>query len=371
MRKPRGFTLIELLVVIAIIAVLLSLLLPAVQKVREAANRMSCSNNLKQLGLALHNYHDTYGSVPRIDGFTYGWGLFPRLLPYLEQDNLYRQIDFNNNVTCDSMRAVRQTVVKMLHCPSDPDASQVIGRRTLPVPAVCPGGTSTPDEIIIIVIGSMKGNPGQPPSQPGHFTVELARWRIPPTSYVGSYGDGFNSEPTDLYGGDGARLRYGCGGCASNKVARPTPDCPQPGLGFGGGRNHRGMFDYRGEAPPVRLADVRDGTSNTILFGHITVKATDEDNAWMSSTGSANGSSLPMNWILAPCSRSAGLGIDRCGDPTFAGWMGRGFSSYHPGGVVVCFVDGSVRFLPQTLDQRVMNALGSRSGGEVVDVSGL
>src|SRR5438445_665957 len=86
-----GFTLIELLVVIAIIAVLIGLLLPAVQKVREASTRTKCMNNMKQLGLALHNYHDSYGGIPQ-EGSTVGVSFYVRLLPYVEQANLYNQI---------------------------------------------------------------------------------------------------------------------------------------------------------------------------------------------------------------------------------------------------------------------------------------
>jgi prepilin-type N-terminal cleavage/methylation domain-containing protein/prepilin-type processing-associated H-X9-DG protein len=344
-RPRRGFTLIELLVVIAIIAVLIGLLLPAVQKVREAANRMKCTNNLKQLALACHTYHDSYNGLPTVDGFTRGWGSMPRLLPFVEQDNLYKLINFGDNVTCANMAAVRQAALKVLQCPSDPDVANLFNDRTMPVSG-CAGGSGTPDGTSNRYLGYA-------------------------TSYVGSYGDGFNNIPTEPYGGDGALARYGCGGCASNNSGTPTAACPQPGVGYGGGRNHRGLFNYLGDSGPVRLADVTDGTSNTVLLGHIIVKGTSNSNIWMTSTGSANGTSLPINWILRPCSRSAGLWIDKCGDPNFASWMGRGFASYHAGGVNIALVDGSVRFVRDNVDQRTFNALGSRAGGEVLDQSQL
>jgi prepilin-type N-terminal cleavage/methylation domain-containing protein len=342
-QRPSAFTLIELLVVIAIIAILIGLLLPAVQKVREAAARSKCSNNLKQIALGCHSYHDANSGFPTIDGFTRGWGCFPRLLPYIEQDNLYRQLNLQDNVTCLSMALIRQAKVKTLQCPSDPDIEQLLDNRTLPVSG-CASGPDTPD-----------GSSG--------------RYRGHATSYVGSYGDGFNNIPSEPYGGDGAWQRYGCGGCASNNTGTPTATCPQPGLGYGGGLNHRGMFNYLGDSGPVRFADVTDGTSNTILFGHTIVKGSSNSNIWMSSTGSAHGTSLPINWIVKPCRTSAGLALDQCGIPGGSSWMGRGFASYHIGGITVALADGSVRFLPESINQKTYNALGSRAGGEAVDSS--
>src|SRR5262245_12951603 len=139
MRRRVGFTLIELLVVIAIIAILIGLLLPAVQKVREAANRLKCTNNLKQLRLAVHNYESATGELPAgwlgnsglpayigFPNYFFSWSVIAQLNPYLEQTNIYNMMDLKQpiympptyNVTAANQFAVQQ-VVKLFLCPSD------------------------------------------------------------------------------------------------------------------------------------------------------------------------------------------------------------------------------------------------------------
>ena len=131
-RKPKGFTLIELLVVIAIIAILIALLLPAVQQAREAARRTQCKNNLKQLGLALHNYHDVHLCFPfGHEGTTKSFSAFSMLLPYLEQANIYNRIDFNVPVSHANNAVPLVIELSALRCPSDlANALPAIGGAT-------------------------------------------------------------------------------------------------------------------------------------------------------------------------------------------------------------------------------------------------
>ena len=129
--RRRGFTLIELLVVIAIIAILIALVVPAVQKVREAASRMQCTNNLKQIGLALHQYHDVYHHFPCLGSAnkTARWGWAVSILPYVEQSPLYTQLGSPNVYVDTPMPSpptgLLQTNIAVFHCPSDPNVSNV------------------------------------------------------------------------------------------------------------------------------------------------------------------------------------------------------------------------------------------------------
>lgn len=167
----HGFTLIELLVVIAIIAVLIALLLPAVQQAREAARRAQCQNNLKQLGLAIHNYHDTFGCFPmnaRMNANTNGFSWIALSLPFLEQGSLHDSLNFNyplieNTVTRN--QTLISTPLTVLMCPTDPTASV---RSDLPHSWAQPGATA----------------PGLHPNVPAGITC-----------YMGCQGVGFDTNP--------------------------------------------------------------------------------------------------------------------------------------------------------------------------------
>jgi prepilin-type N-terminal cleavage/methylation domain-containing protein/prepilin-type processing-associated H-X9-DG protein len=323
MRRP-GFTLIELLVVIAIIAVLMGLLLPAVQKVREAASRTQCRNNLKQLGLALHNYHATYEVFPPgylsavgpggpADDQGPGWGWATLILPYVEQDNLYRQIQLTKDIKDPAHAAVRLTSLPVFLCPSDG------GSRTFTVDLL-----NDPMPTYSTPLTDVNGNP-----------VQVAH-----SNYVGIFG---NPEITPDPG-----------------FLLPDPDRSAA---------HQGMF-YRNSK--VRIADVTDGTSNTLFVGERSSNL-----AYATWTGAVTGGQVPPKipdlYNFGPEGAPV-LILGHTGDasdvpphtPNSPVNHVDDFWSRHLTGVNFLFVDGSVRNINDSISPPVWWALGKRTGGEVI-----
>ena len=310
-RSARGFTLVELLVVIAIIGVLVALLLPAVQAAREAARRSQCSNNLKQIALAVHNYHDTVLVFPVSIGYgaeggasppaqlpvctnCNGKGWITSILPQLEQTTLFAQFEpywggtssaglglANPATQC---RNAMKTKLKVLACPSDPDSNK----------------TST--------------------AQFQFIGVEVAR-----TNYKGVLGDG--------------RM-----GGASSIHPSPTPDCHNT-IGC------RGIFYRNNYREPIRISQITDGTSNTFLVGEDVVGHNNHSTAYYSN-GDYASTHAPPNYMPKP--------------PTPDNWPNViSFRSLHPSGLQFAFADGSVRFVQQNINYDTWRFLSTKEGGEI------
>jgi prepilin-type N-terminal cleavage/methylation domain-containing protein/prepilin-type processing-associated H-X9-DG protein len=325
-----GFTLIELLVVIAIIGVLIGLLLPAVQKVREAANRSQCTNNLKQIGLALHSYHDSMGSFPPgyIDGNTNpnstpdndvgpGWGWAAFLLPQMEQQNLYNLINFSQGVTVGSNAAVAQTVLKVHQCPSDPYQQLV-------------------------------------PIYDSTFTTPIAN--VAHGNYVGCNGweecfNGAGGNPQGGSGTDGLSGNYGQAGV---------------GLFYRNSRN--------------RVANVTDGLGNTVFVGERSgnhapgtwagAVAGGRCPAWMATQPPAPYSPPPSpaydNADFGEAFVLAHTNATHLPSADFPIFDPDVFYSTHSGkGANFLFGDGSVHFLTSAINPSTYQALGTIAGGEV------
>jgi prepilin-type N-terminal cleavage/methylation domain-containing protein/prepilin-type processing-associated H-X9-DG protein len=302
MRHRRGFTLIELLVVIAIIGVLIALLLPAVQSAREAARRAQCTNNLKQLGLAAHNYIDSNGVFPTQIGGVPNWfgnsdyrtSWMVQILPQLEQVNLFNAYNFAADRAAYSFTntTVMATPVAAFTCPSyDGEMLQQ---------------------------GQADWN-----GYAGTIGDEMRQWWIGGTCYKGNLGD----NATSAFPGAANVL-----GDLSN--GKPTA---------------RGIF-WRATMA-VTIAGVRDGMSNTMLAGEA-LPNTCKWNAWSESNSSVAVTSIPINQRVNfdPNSWS------HC----------YGFKSLHPGGVNFAMCDGSVRFIKETINPLIYRALSTRAAGEVV-----
>ena len=314
-----GFTLIELLVVIAIIAVLIALLLPAVQQAREAARRTQCKNNLKQIGLALHNYLATATMFPpakifdqnasQCQGWIYGNSLSWRvmLLPYADQAPLYNGINFNEWLECrtanpSTIQPLRNKVMPALYCPSDPTDILQNGNAGTNYPGFVSAGTNAPN----------------PPAQ-------------------GS-----------------------CGGS---------------GLAYHG--DNSGALSYKGR----RVAQISDGTSNTVMVGEVfrgvsffnlcanSDLTSQRCRYWIEESGycGADTSRVPNSAGTRLAGGQTARDEVDWNDENTGGQSGsRPASSSHTGGAHALLADGSVKFVSNNIDLNVWRAAGTASGNDIV-----
>ncbi|MDP6556583.1 MAG: DUF1559 domain-containing protein [Pirellulaceae bacterium] len=314
-QKRSGFTLVELLVVIAIIGILVALLLPAVQAAREAARRMSCSNNLKQIGLGLHNYHDTYKSMPPAWSFTtppaqnarngrpyWGWGAL--ILPFVEQTPLH---DALNPGPTHMRAAVRN--------------AQLVALMRNPIPVYrCPSDTAPALNV------RRTGN-----AFPGG--VQLGT-----SNYVGA-----NSSGT----------------CVTCNNASTATDAQLI---------RRNTFSRAGvfvENLGMRFADILDGTANTIAVGERRYQYRDV-NGTRRYANAALGLGIRRRGNEAN-GRSDQIGVGAIKlNYTFTsnGRSRRGFSSQHPGGAQFAFCDGGVRFIAETIEHDINNQQFRRNNNQ-------
>lgn len=321
-KPPAGFTLVELLVVIAIIGVLVGLLLPAVQAAREAARRMSCSSNLKQIGLAVHGFHDVHRGLPPqatyVQGTTFsGYSVHARILPYVEQSNLYAKVDFNLGYA--SQAEVCRTRMPLYRCPSD-------GR----------------DET------RMDGG------------IEFSS-----TNYGFSIGTWLGLDMQTLRGGDGAfgfNFRHSLAAITdglSNTLAAADVKTFTPALMDGG-------------QPSAPLTPPPETPQQVVAYGGIF----DKDychTQWVTGRTLQSGLTTTFSPNTKMLYTVAGVEYDvnftsarvapNSPPQTYRVVTAR---SYHTGGVNALFLDGSVRFTSSSIPKETWRALGTRAGSEIV-----
>jgi prepilin-type N-terminal cleavage/methylation domain-containing protein len=307
--RREAFTLVELLVVIAIIGILVALLLPAVQSAREAARKLQCANNLKQIGLALHNYHTAHSTFPP-GSFWYGTNydayrgsILVQLLPFIEQQGLYDQFDFKKKVDDQTMpdgTKMGATRIPSYVCPSDNNSGLLNG----------------------LAIHNYAASAGPTPHG-NNSSCSCASW------------DSFNAYPRSI----------------------------NPNWKYGGSPEFAGPFHRTGVC--TTIADCRDGLSNTIYFGEVRRDCSVHIQQGWGRSNNGNGlvaTQVPINYDS--CDANASDGCERpCNWSTELA-----FKSQHPSGAQFVLGDGSVHFFSETIDHYTYQYLGARSDMHVVVV---
>jgi prepilin-type N-terminal cleavage/methylation domain-containing protein/prepilin-type processing-associated H-X9-DG protein len=336
-RRRGGFTLIELLVVIAIIGVLVALLLPAVQAAREAARRAQCTNNLKQLGIALHNYHASLNSfpvgflfpqanavAPGIPALHYRWSVLAQLSPYLEQSNVYNALNMNWPIAAGASGAygvgpwtffpanqtVRQTAVSLFLCPSD------TGARVDPLSAPTNYAFCTGDG----------GNGGDATGAPGVFLLERA-------VTIAAITDGTS------------------GTIAASESLLGTSTAAVPAGGAVPADPRRAMA--RSASLPLTDASCRAAGAGW---------RQDKGNGWWDG----DHRSTLYNHAMTPNARASDCWGSSPHNPAW-----RAARSLHPGGVNALYADGHVGFAKDGVAPAIWQAAATRAGGEVVSADAL
>jgi prepilin-type N-terminal cleavage/methylation domain-containing protein/prepilin-type processing-associated H-X9-DG protein len=385
--RQQAFTLIELLVVIAIIAILVGLLLPAVQKVREAANRMSCQNNLHQIVLASHNYHDANGSFPyarKMDqDQTFTW--YHLILPYMEAKGVYDGFTLLNadNVVLDhgndpgnntgNLPATqdfvsRSTTIKSFYCPSDtgPIVNELPNREWARARGNYRGCVGAGNYFGDQMPADQMNSPGWPNTD--------RDWRLNPGN-----DSGFGTKPTLPVGP------------AAGMYQTVLGQWPAP---TNAARNGPATFS-------TRFADISDGASNTVFYSE-GLNGTRRDGNWGGTIGEIThgdvGGSVYSNYdppnslnydqVMRPCPHNQGDALYNAGPADLLGrtdyclwsknaggdsdlpdfwWHEKAAArSHHPGGVNAALADGSVKFISQNINFVVWRQMGTRAGAEAI-----